>query len=345
MPIVGISNKTRYWQHYCFNQPPAGYRYVRGWDMPWQLLRMGSQFVLNTKWFLPLQPVQLYHTYNGIVANRHPWVVEVESQLPRYGTLPPEHPRYRWGQRKLAERHCKALIFTSQRTRELNQHRLIAVGVDPAKMTVIYRAVQPYLPEGRHPGRCTVVFAGNGFFRKGGVELLKAFVQLNRPDARLVIISTLEVDWGVYPDAGVVAWAARTIADDPRITLHRALPHHEVIGQMRAADIFVSTTFRDPFNNTVLEAMGCGLPVICSDTGALPEVVRNGGNGWVLPVEGRTSADIAAEVAARLQQLMDDDALRLRMGAASATIVHERFSLSVRNAALARVYDQALGRG
>jgi len=27
MRVIGISNKTRYWQHYCFSNPPDGYRY------------------------------------------------------------------------------------------------------------------------------------------------------------------------------------------------------------------------------------------------------------------------------------------------------------------------------
>lgn len=344
MPRIGTSHRTRYWQHYCFSSPPPGYRYVRGLDMPWHLLRVRSQFLAHTKYFLPLRPVALYHTYNGIVANRHPWVVEVESQLPRYGHMPADHPRYRWALRQLAGERCKALLFTSRRTLELNHDRLAAAGVDPGKMQVVYRAVEQFAPQGRQQDRFTVLFAGNGFYRKGGLELLKAFLRLARPEAHLVIVSAMQVDWGVIPKREEVAWAERTIAEHPRITLHRGLPHHQLVRQMQAADLFVGTTFRDPFNNTVLEAMGCGLPVICSDTGALPEVVQHERNGWVLPLEGRTSDDIAAEVAARMQLLMDDEGLRARMGLASGSIVVERFSLPVRNAALARTYDQALGR-
>ncbi|MBP9079279.1 MAG: glycosyltransferase family 4 protein [Flavobacteriales bacterium] len=344
MPLIGISHKTRYWQHYCFSHPPQGYRYVRGLDIPWHLLRVHSQFLAHTKCFLPLRRVHLYHTYNGVVANRHPWVVEVESLLPRYGPMPAEHPRHRWALRQLAGHRCKALIFTSNKAMQLNQEPLAAAGVDPGKMHVVYRAVEQFAPQGRDPDRFTILFAGNGFYRKGGIELLKAFIRLNRPDARLVIISQLEVDWGVFPKPEVVAWAEHAIAHDTRITLHRGLPHGLLIGQMRAADLFVGTTFRDPFNNTVLEAMGCALPVICSDVGALPEVVHNTRNGWVLPVEGRTSDDIAEEVALRMRQLMDDRGLRERMGAANHGILSERFSLPVRNSALAQLYDRALVR-
>ncbi|MGB3526564.1 MAG: glycosyltransferase family 4 protein [Flavobacteriales bacterium] len=339
---IGISHKTRYWQHYCFSNPPEGHRYERMVDIPWHMARIRLEFLANTKFFLPLAKADLFHTYNGVVANAHPWVIEVESYMPRYETMSPHNPLYKWALRRLVGPYCKALIFTSQSAMRRNQEHLLAAGVDPGKMSVIYRAVEQYEPMGRDAAQFTILFAGNGFYRKGGVELLKAFQRLNRPEARLVIISTLEVDWGIFPEPDVIAWAERAIAENSRITLYRRLPHTEVIKQMRAADLFVSTTFQDPFNNTVLEAMGAGMPVICSDVGALPEVAQDGRNGWVMPVANRTSEEIAEEITARMIQLMDDVELRKNMGKANAAIIADRFTLARRNAALTKVYDAAL---
>lgn len=343
MRTIGISHKTRYWQHYCFSNPPKGYRYVRGLDLPWHLAGITGETFANTKVFLPVRGVDLYHTYNGVVANARPWVVEVESYLPRYQGKDPRSPLYTWALKKLVGTHCKGIVFTSRHAMGMNRKHLEEAGVDPAKMHVIYRAVEQYRPQGRDRRFFTVLFAGNGFYRKGGVELLHAFQRLGRSEARLVIISTLETDWGLCPLPEVQAWAEKTIAADPRITLHRRLPHDALIAHMRAADAFASTTFLDPFNNTVLEAMGCGLPVICSDTGALAEVARDGGNGWVLPVAGRSSDEIAEELAAKIRQLMDDPLLRGRMGAANDAIIREHFCLPVRNAALDKLYRAALG--
>ena len=343
MRTIGISHKTRYWQHYCFSNPPLGHRYVRRPDIPWHMAGIRTEFLANTKFFLPFAHADLFHTYNGVVANAKPWVIEVESYMPRYEGMDPEHPLYRWALRRLAGDACKAVIFTSQSALQRNEEGLLAAGVDPHKMQVIYRAVEQFEPEPSPDRPFTLIFAGNGFYRKGGVELLKAFQRLGRPEARLVIISTLEVDWGVFPEQEALDRTERAIAGDPRITLHRKLPHHRLIEEMRAADLFVSTTFLDPFNNTVLEAMGTGLPVICSNTGALPEVARNGVNGWMMPVVGRSSDDIAEEIAMRVLQLMDDRALRERMGLANRSIIAERFTLAVRNAALTKVYDAALG--
>ena len=342
MRTIGISHKTRYWQHYCFSNPPVGHRYVRVPDFPWHLLRSRSEFLLHSKLFAPLPKVDIYHTYNSVVANNRPWVVEVESMLPRYGQMDPGHRLYRWALKRLASVHCKGLVFTSCVARDMNIDRLRAAGVDKGKMNVIYRAVEQHLPVPGIERDFTILFAGNAFYRKGGVELLKAFQRSGRTDVRLVIISTLEVDWGVRPTADVIMETERVISEHPRITRFTALPHHELIEHMRKADLFVSTTFRDPFNNTVLEAMGTGLPVICSNVGALPEVARNGVNGWVLPVASRSSDDIAEEIAIYIQRLMDDPLLRAKMAAASTSIVNERFTLNVRNAELSRLYDDAL---
>jgi glycosyltransferase involved in cell wall biosynthesis len=343
MRVVGISNKTRYWQHYCFSNPPEGYRYSRGLDIPWHVLKVKNQFLAHTKLFVPIKPADLYHTYNSVVANCRPWVIEVESYLPRYKPMRETHPLFRWGLRRLASDHCKQLIFTSENTASMNRDRLMAEGVDPAKMCVVYRAVEQYLPAEKDPDRFTILFAGNGFYRKGGIELLKAFQRLGRSDARLWIVSTLEVDWGVFPSADDIAWAERTIADDPRITLHRGLPHARLLQLMRRAHVFVSTTFSDPFNNTVLEAMGAQLPVISSRISSIPEIVQDGRNGWLLPVENRPSDGIAEEIAQRLMQLLDDAALYRRMCGESLAVVREKFDLRVRNARIKAIYDKALG--
>jgi len=342
MRVIGISHKTRYWQHYVFSNPPDGYRYSRMVDIPWHVLRVNNQFLAHTKCFLPFKRADLYHTYNSVVANHRPWVIEVESYLPRYKPMRESHPLFKWGQRRLASDDCKALIFTSRHTLALNREKLVSIGVDPAKMQVIYRAVEQYRPADRDPAHFTILFAGNGFYRKGGIELLKAFQRLDRPEARLVIVSTLEVDWGVFPNEADIAFAERTIASDPRITLHRGLGHAALLQQMRKADVFASTTFADPFNNTVLEAMGAQVPVISSRISSIPEIVQDGRNGWLLEVTDRPSDAIAEELAQRLRSLMDDPALLKRMGAESLAVVREKFDLRVRNAALVKLYDQAL---
>jgi glycosyltransferase involved in cell wall biosynthesis len=88
--------------------------------------------------------------------------------------------------------------------------------------------------------------------------------------------------------------------------------------------------------------MGAQLPVISSRISSIPEIVQDGRNGWLLEVTDRSSDAIAEELAQRLRSLMDDPSLLKHMGAESLAVVREKFDLRVRNAALVKLYDQAL---
>lgn len=343
MRIVGISNRTRYWQQYVFDHPPDSYRYRRMVDIPWYSLGIGHQFLAHTKLFFPLRHADLFHTYNGIVANRHPWVIEVESYLPRYGRMSSDHRLHRWGLSRLASADCRAIIYTSRYTMARNLPKLEAAGVDPSKGTVIYRAVERYAPVPKDRDRFTILFAGNGFYRKGGVELLKAFERIGRNDVRLVIISRLEVDWRVYPDKDTKQYVVRMIAEHPGIEHFRDLPHDAVIEHMRRAHVFVGVTHDDPFLNTALEAIATGLPVLGSRNHSLPEIVEEGVNGSLFDLDGKNVDETADWLIGRLTMLMDDPERLEQWSQASIRIATERFDINVRNKALGALYDQAIG--
>jgi glycosyltransferase involved in cell wall biosynthesis len=50
-----------------------------------------------------------------------------------------------------------------------------------------------------------------------------------------------------------------------------------------AADIFALPVLQDNLPNTALEAMACGLPIVAFATGGVPDMVRDGVEGWVVP--------------------------------------------------------------
>jgi glycosyltransferase involved in cell wall biosynthesis len=71
---------------------------------------------------------------------------------------------------------------------------------------------------------------------------------------------------------------------------------------------------------SVLEAMASGTPVVASRTGGLPEVVRDGETGFLVP-----PGDVSA-LHDRLDQLLRDQALARRMGRAARDLVLDRFT-------------------
>jgi glycosyltransferase involved in cell wall biosynthesis len=87
------------------------------------------------------------------------------------------------------------------------------------------------------------------------------------------------------------------------------------------ADVFVFTP-REPEGHpwVIVEAMAAGLPVISTDKGAIVESIKNGENGFIVPVSSPES------IAARLAELMNDKDLRARMGNESRKLYADNFT-------------------
>lgn len=341
--IVRYANRTRYWQVYAFNNPPEGYQYKKGLLFPSHKIGIKKDYIRNTKFFAPFEQTDLYHTYNGIVVNNKPWVVEVEDQIPRYGKyLNAQSTVWQFGFDKLKSRWCKKLIYTSQYSKNHFSGQLIENGLDPTKIAVVYRAVEQFDKIERNDDTLRILFVSTTFFGKGGAELLKAFTSLPYKDIHLTIVSNFSVDWGVYPTKEEEAWAKKTIADDPRITHIEYLSHDKVIEQMRHADLFVAVSYADTFNNTTLEAMGCGLPVITSEIRAFPEIVEHEQNGFIIPTIDRSKEAIAEEIKQKIDSFYTDKSQIKKMGNHSCAIVEKKFTIQKRQEQLRRIYDEAL---
>jgi glycosyltransferase involved in cell wall biosynthesis len=88
---------------------------------------------------------------------------------------------------------------------------------------------------------------------------------------------------------------------------------------LRASDLFLLPSETESFGLAALEAMACGLPVVASDVGGLPEVVAHGETGLLAPV-----GDIAA-MARHVARLLGDQDERARFGAAARARVEAHF--------------------
>lgn len=113
-----------------------------------------------------------------------------------------------------------------------------------------------------------------------------------------------------------------TAAPHPRIRFdpHQRAPE-VVASYYRAADLFVHASRADTFPSVVLEAGACGIPVVASAVGGIPEQLRPGATGELVP-----PADVDALVAA-ITTLLADPVRRTAMGEAAASHVRDHFSL------------------
>ncbi|GAC1308171.1 MAG: glycosyltransferase family 4 protein [Acidimicrobiales bacterium] len=169
-------------------------------------------------------------------------------------------------------------------------------GVDPAKIVVRAPGVptDEFEPGSRgHQDSVRFLFVGGDFARKGGPELLAAFAQLPA-NCELDIVTSHPVGAG------------------DRIRVHRGLgPGDAELRRLYgAADGFILPTRADTWGHAVVEAMASGLPVVTTAVGALPEIVDDGVEGLIVrPGDERS-------LAAAMVRLVEDPALRARLGAA-----------------------------
>ncbi len=86
-----------------------------------------------------------------------------------------------------------------------------------------------------------------------------------------------------------------------------------------AMDVFVLASHREGFPRAAMEAAAMGLPVVATDIRGCRQVVEDGVNGLLVPVEN------PARLAHAIARIGDDDALREKMGVASKLAAAERF--------------------
>jgi glycosyltransferase involved in cell wall biosynthesis len=107
---------------------------------------------------------------------------------------------------------------------------------------------------------------------------------------------------------------------------------------MRAADAFALTSVSEAASLTLLEAMASGLPVVVTNVGGNPEIVRHEREGLLFP------RGDAAGCAAAFRRLFNEPGLRATLGAASQTRARERYRLDRTVEEYYRLYERLTGR-
>ena len=89
--------------------------------------------------------------------------------------------------------------------------------------------------------------------------------------------------------------------------------------------------------NVVVEAAASGLPVVATTHSGIPEAVKDGVSGFLVP-EGNAGA-----LAARIADVLESDQLRLDMRAAARRLAEQKFDRQILTARLEAIYDEVAG--
>jgi alpha-maltose-1-phosphate synthase len=204
----------------------------------------------------------------------------------------------RWAQR--------AIEATAPRARVAEHHP----GID----------VQQFAPAARRARELPrVLFVGGRFVEKGGEDLLGALAQELGETVELDVVTPAEVP------------------SRPGVRVHRLGPADpELLELFQQADLLCLPTYGDSNPWTVLEAMSCGTPVISSDVGGIPEMLRRDEAGVVVPCGDRRALRDA------LLALLADPERRRTLGSRAREISERHYDASVQFRRLAEHLQAAV---
>lgn len=215
-------------------------------------------------------------------------VARAEAGFPR-GTLsrvyPPHASAILWERLAVKRSQAPIIAVSGKTAAELEQY----LGVEPSRLQVIHNGIdtERFRPaESRQAARDRVAgivtprradavvlfFAGYSFRRKGLERAIRALAALG--------IEPVELWVAGQDDPSPYAKLAGELGVAERV---RFLGHQsDVVTLMQAADAFVFPTSYDPFPLVLMEAIGCGTPLITSRAAGIAEVMVDGREGYLV---------------------------------------------------------------
>jgi D-inositol-3-phosphate glycosyltransferase len=169
-------------------------------------------------------------------------------------------------------------------------------------------------------GKRVVLYVGRLERLKGADTLIEALAELHRrpgyEDVHTVLVGADSGDGlkqAEHPrgERGRLEDLATSLGVADRLTFLGAIPHAELADLYALADVCAVPSRTESFGLVALEAQASGTPVIAAGVGGLLDIVEDGVTGYL--VHGRSPRDFAD----RLARILDDGALRLRLGDAA----------------------------
>jgi glycosyltransferase involved in cell wall biosynthesis len=207
---------------------------------------------------------------------------------------------------------------------ELERIAVVPVGVDSS----VFR---PMPAVARVPGRIMTT-ASSDVPMKGLVPLLEALakVRAEREDAHLVVVGRLR-------DGSTIPAALDRLGLARAVRFVSGLSDQEIVDLYAEAELAVVPSLYEGFSLPAIEAMACGVPLIATTGGALPEVAGPSGVSALL-----VPPDDPDALARAIGAVLSDEVLRHRLGDAGRRRVAERFTWPVTARATAEQYLELL---
>jgi glycosyltransferase involved in cell wall biosynthesis len=184
------------------------------------------------------------------------------------------------------------------------------------------------------PGKLHLLFVGRLAREKGVDVLLRAAALSQAGELALLIVG---------PDAGERGNLQRLVRDyrlGGRVAFVEDLTRQQLCACFRACDLVVlPSRSGENFGIVLLEAMAARKPVIGARTGGIPELIRPGKNGLLVPNES------AGSLAEAIDQLAADPTTRHQMGSFGRRMVESFYSWELVAGLYLQLFERALKTG
>ena len=168
----------------------------------------------------------------------------------------------------------------------------------------------PFCPVPKQDKIFRVIFCGAIQNKKGVHYLLEAFGSLNLPNSELWLIGK------VFEDMGSVL---RKYAGMYRLL--GSLPNSDLARYYSQGSVFVLPSLEEGLAKVMLEAMACGLPVVATTNTGAADVVREGLDGYIVPIR-----DVAS-LREKIAYLYENPEHRLAMRQNAIARVYAEFTI------------------
>jgi glycosyltransferase involved in cell wall biosynthesis len=208
--------------------------------------------------------------------------------------------------------------------------------VEPHKVSVVHNGVdvdlfRPLSNVKRVPGRIVTTSSADVPL-KGLQFLIEAIAKLRTErDVHLVVV-------GKARKRGLAAQAIDRLGVGEAVTFRNQIDRLELVKLYAEAEVAVVPSLYEGFSLPAIEAMSCGVPLVATDAGALPEVVgADGDSALLVPPKD------AGALAGAIGRVLSDKTLAARLGAAGRNRAVGLFSWEVAAAATAAEYERVIG--
>lgn len=298
-----------------------------------------------------LKNINLIYSPGKIILNRFPWVIEIDNvAVLTYYNLKLLKFLKPFLKRKLKSKYCRSIICISEAAKKsvinfFNDDEI------SKKCIVVYPYVKYHEPKKKERSAIKLLYICSQFYLKGGKEILHSFEKLNKKyknlELHMITNAPKEVinEYSKYKNIYFIS---------PNLDKKQLYEKYYT-----QCDIFLQLSYQDSFGLVNLEAISCGMPVIATDMFAIPEIVINNKNGFILksPIKyfndnflpnpkfwnidinsyarEHDFPDIENELTEKLEILIKDEKLRKKMSRYSLWLVKKgKFNENKRKKAL-----------